>query len=75
MPKSGKLRKGGNMATQKAYQLFILTMEGQVRQHYEIKCSDDSDAKERAKRFYTTYPVELWDGPRRVAHIPSKISN
>jgi hypothetical protein len=50
-------------------------MEGQVRQHYEIKCSDDSDAKERAKRFYTTYPVELWDGPRRVAHIPSKISN
>ena len=30
MPKSGKRRKGGNMATQKAYQLFILTMEGQV---------------------------------------------
>jgi hypothetical protein len=55
------------------YQLFILTLEGRVKEHYALKCADDADARKRAGRFFTTYAVELWDGPRRVVHLPSKI--
>jgi len=55
------------------YQLFILTLEGCVKEHYALKCADDADARKRAGRFFTTYDVELWDGPRRVVRCPSKI--
>jgi hypothetical protein len=30
---------------------------------------------ERAKKFFTLYPVEVWDGPRRVVRISGKIAN
>ena len=59
----------------KEYQLFVLTAEGQVKEHYTLKCSDDADARKKAGKFLTTYPVELWDGARRVARFSSKISN
>ena len=59
----------------KEYQLFILTAEGQVKEHYTVKCSDDADATKQAGKFRTTYAVELWDGARCVARFPSKISN
>ena len=57
------------------YQLFILTPEGNVKEHYVLKCADDADARLRAKKFLTTYPVELWAGSRRVARFPSKIAS
>jgi hypothetical protein len=57
----------------KEYQLFILTPEGCVKEHYSLKCADDADARERAERFFTTYAVELWDGTRCVVRFPSKI--
>jgi hypothetical protein len=50
----------------KEYQLLILTLEGSVKEQYALKCADDTDARKRAKKFLTTYAVELWDGPRRV---------
>jgi hypothetical protein len=57
----------------KEYQLFILTLEGSVKEQYALKCADDADARKRAEKFLTTYAVELWDGPRRVLRFPSKI--
>jgi hypothetical protein len=57
----------------KEYQSFILTAEGQVKEHYTVKSSDDADATRRAEKFLTTYSVELWDRARRVARFPSKI--
>jgi hypothetical protein len=57
----------------KEYQLFILTPEGCVKEHYTLKCAGDADARKRAGKFLTTYAVELWDGPRCVARFPSKI--
>lgn len=56
----------------KPYQVFVLKMEGQVRERYELKCTDDADAAARTKMFFTTYSVELWDGLRLVVRIPAK---
>jgi hypothetical protein len=38
----------------KEYQLFILTSEGCVKEHYTLKCADDADARKRAEKFLST---------------------
>ncbi len=43
---------------------------GVARATYELECSDDADAKERAEAFLEAHAiVEVWDGPRRVARL------
>jgi hypothetical protein len=58
-----------------AYQLFIMTLDGQVKAQYELICADDDCARKRAKKFYTVYPVEIWAGPRRIDRIPSPLQS
>ena len=63
------------MEEQKEYHVFVLTREGQVQEHYEMHCKDEAQARQCGRKFFTVYPVEVWDGPRRIARIGSKISN
>jgi hypothetical protein len=53
------------------YQLFVLTREGDVKEHYTLKCANDDRAQKLAEQFLTTDPVELWEGPRQVARFHS----
>jgi hypothetical protein len=53
----------------KDYQLFVVTMEGDVKEHYTLKCANDDRAQKLAEQFLTTDPVELWEGPRHVARF------
>jgi hypothetical protein len=63
------------VGTTDEYHLSILTPEGNVKEHYALKSADAADARLRAKKFLTTYPVELWDGARCVARFPSKVAS
>lgn len=53
----------------KEYNAFVLTFEGNVVEHSVIASADEADAIEQAKRLIGPQPVELWDGPRRVARF------
>lgn len=50
---------------------FKLTREGHVIEASEMYCSED-EAKERARALATDSPVELWQGPRRIARFDVK---
>ena len=49
------------------YRVLKLTTEGAIRESYDIKAADDVAAMERAQQFVSSYPTELWLGPRRIA--------
>jgi hypothetical protein len=51
----------------KIYRVLKLTTEGTIRGDYDIKAADDVAAMERAQQFASSYPTELWLGPRRIA--------
>ena len=48
------------------YIAFRLTLEGKVLDANELYC-DETEARERARALATDTPVELWQGPRRIA--------
>lgn len=56
----------------KEYRAFVLSFEGQVLQTVTLICDTEQDALERARELVDSHPVELWDGPRRVARCRSK---
>jgi hypothetical protein len=47
------------------YRAFELTREGNVITVTELDCNED-EAKARARKLATDWPVELWLGPRRI---------
>jgi hypothetical protein len=55
------------MMQTKTYRVLKLTPEGAIRESYDIKAADDAAAMERAQQFVSSYPTELWLGPRRIA--------
>jgi hypothetical protein len=57
----------------KEYRLYVLTLEGQIKKFYSLQCVDDGAAKKQAEQFVTDAPVELWEGPRRVARFSSRV--
>jgi len=51
---------------------FRLTREGKVLDTNEMYC-DEAEARERARALAIDSPVELWQGPRRIARYePSR---
>ena len=53
----------------KVYHVFELTAEGQAIARIDLHCENIEDAKERAKQLVQDRPVELWDGPVRIARF------
>lgn len=56
----------------KTYRAFVLTPEGVVIQAIDLACETEEDAKTRVADLVTRLPIELWDGPRRVARFDPK---
>ena len=50
------------------YRAFKLTREGHVILVDELRCEEE-DAKAHARELATDTPVELWQGPRRIARF------
>jgi hypothetical protein len=48
------------------FRAFELTREGHVISAIDLHCNE-AEAKARARKLATDAPVELWEGPRRIA--------
>ncbi|WFU17264.1 hypothetical protein [Bradyrhizobium sp. CB3481] len=53
----------------KYYQAFELTAQDEAIARIDIHCQSLEDAKERAKQLVQDRPVELWEGPMRIARF------
>ena len=53
----------------KSYQVFELTAGDEVITRIDLHCTSAEDAKERAKQLVQDRPVELWEGPTRIARF------
>ncbi|MBR0712916.1 hypothetical protein [Bradyrhizobium liaoningense] len=56
----------------KTYRAFVLTFEGDVIQSVDLVCATEENAKSMAEQLVDVHPVELWDGPRRIARFEPK---
>lgn len=56
----------------KTYQAFVLTFEGHVIGTVDLICATEDEAKGRAQQLVGNDPVEVWDGPRRIARFQPK---
>jgi hypothetical protein len=53
----------------KSYQAFELTSKDEAITRIDLHCTSLEDAKERAKQLVQDRPVELWEGPMRIARF------
>ena len=53
----------------KEYWAFVMSNEGHAIDLIGLDCESEEHAKERARQLVTDTPVELWDGPRRIARF------
>ena len=54
------------------YRVFVITLEGHIRQRIEFYCEDDEKAKEQATQYLDGHDVELWHRDQRIAVLPHK---
>jgi hypothetical protein len=52
----------------RTYRAYVLTFEGDAIQAVDLVCATEDDAKRMAEQLVDA-PVELWDGPRRIARF------
>jgi len=53
----------------KLYRALELTCEGETITRIDLHCENVQEAKERAKQLVQDRPVELWEGPMRIARF------
>jgi hypothetical protein len=53
----------------KEYWAFVMSNDGHAINLIGLHCETEEHAMERARQLMTDTPVELWDGPRRVARF------
>jgi hypothetical protein len=56
----------------KEYWAFVMSADGHAIDLFGLHCETEEQAKERARQLVTDSPMELWDGPRRVARFDPK---
>lgn len=49
------------------YRAFLIGPDGRIADRYDLWCSDDEDAKERAKQLVDGHDVELWHRDHKIA--------
>jgi hypothetical protein len=49
------------------YRVFVLGPDGHVTSRVDLWCTDEADAKERAKQLVDRHDVELWHRDQRIA--------
>jgi hypothetical protein len=53
--------------TMQDYRVFVLGPDGHVTSRVDLWCTDEADAKERAKQLVDRHDVELWHRDQRIA--------
>jgi len=53
----------------KTFRAVVLTLEGEIILTIGLVCATEDEAKARAEDLLEHDPVELWDGPRRIARF------
>ena len=56
----------------KEYRAYVLDFEGHVISRVDLVCSQEEIAKQRAEQLVDSNPVELLEGPRRIARFSPK---
>lgn len=56
----------------KEYRAFVLDFGGHVISRVDLVCESEEIAKQRAEQLVDDNPVELWEGPRRIARFRPK---
>lgn len=51
------------------YRAYIIGPDGAIQTRFEFCCSDDEEAKDRAKQYVNGHDVELWQLDRRIAEF------
>ncbi|HWO34144.1 MAG TPA: hypothetical protein VNO32_35565 [Candidatus Acidoferrum sp.] len=54
------------------YRAYIIGHDGHIQKRFEFYCSDDEEAKDRAKQYVDGHDVELWHHAHMVAEFKSK---
>jgi len=54
------------------YRAYMVGPDGHFIGYEPLKCADDGEAIEKAKRLAGQYPVELWSGPMLVSSLPKQ---
>jgi hypothetical protein len=53
--------------TMQDYRAFVLGPDGHVTSRVDLWCTDEADAKERAKQLVDGHDVELWHRDHKIA--------
>ena len=53
----------------KHYHAFELTSRDEDITLIDLHCESEEDAKQRAKQLVQDLPIELWEGPMRIARF------
>jgi len=48
------------------YRAFIIGRDGHVVDRVDLLCSNEADARQRAKQLVDGQAVELWEGARQI---------
>ena len=54
------------------YRLDVLDGQNFIRQAFDVACTDDGEAVLRARKYTGGAGVEVWQGTRRVARLPTE---
>ena len=49
------------------FRVFVIGGDGHVRNRIDLWCTDEGEARERAKQLVDDYDVELWHRNKRIA--------
>ena len=55
------------------YRLYVLDDHDHIIRGLDLSCRDDLDAKSAAELYLAANAVELWQGPRLVAHLEKQL--
>jgi hypothetical protein len=54
------------------YRAYVIGHDGHIKRRFEFHCSDDEEAKERAKQYVDGHDIELWHRDQRIAEFRAK---
>ena len=54
------------------YRAYLIGLDGHIVRRVDLLCDHDEAAKEQAQFFVGIHTVELWQGDRLVATLPTR---
>jgi hypothetical protein len=54
------------------YRAYIIGPDGHIQGRFDLICTDDDAARERAKQLVNGHDIELWQAARKIATFAHK---